>query len=422
MGGQSRGGPLTRRRFLGSAAGAGVAGIAGATALGRSTRSHSGPASEAAWPLPAQRIAFHGEHQAGITSPATAAALMASFDVVADDRAEVRALFEVLTAQFASLMSGTPVEDRGANYPPLSTGAFGEHPPPTNLALTVAVGASMFDDRFGLRSRRPRELVSMPAFPNDRLDPDRCHGDVLINVAADSADACLFALRQVMRATRATLVLRWMVEGFNRLEAAKPGQAQVRNLLGFKDGTANLATSDEHLMDQHVWVRPDDDEPAWCVGGSYQVARQIRMLVESWDRTQLTEQERLIGRHKDTGAPLGTAREADDPGYPSDPKGHRVPLQSHIRLANPRTARTRDNLILRRGFSYSRGFDDAGRLDQGLAFVSFQRSLTKGFIAVQERLDGEPLEEYIRPEGGGYFFALPGSTGRSDYLGRALLA
>ena len=43
------------------------------------------------------------------------------------------------------------------------------------------------------------------------------------------------------------------------------------------------------------------------------------------------------------------------------------------------------------------------------------------FIAVQRRLDGEPLEEYIKPVGGGYFFALPGFGEGEDYLGRTLI-
>ena len=104
-----------------------------------------------------------------------------------------------------------------------------------------------------------------------------------------------------------------------------------------------------------------------------------------------------------------------------DPAGKRVPLDAHIRMANPRTPETARNRILRRGFNFSRGFDAAGRLDQGLAFVSYQRSLANGFLAVQARLKGEPLEEYILPVGGGFFFALPGVTSGDTWLGQRLL-
>ncbi|MEH2045876.1 hypothetical protein [Nostoc sp.] len=50
----------------------------------------------------------------------------------------------------------------------------------------------------------------------------------------------------------------------------------------------------------------------------------------------------------------------------------------------------------------------AGQLDMDLSFVCFQADLKKGFVTVQNRLKREPLEEYIRPIGGGYFFTLPG--------------
>ena len=145
------------------------------------------------------------------------------------------------------------------------------------------------------------------------------------------------------------------------------------------------------------------------------------MLVEFWDRTRLSEQEALIGRKKDNGAPLDGEVETDIPDFAADPDGEITPLDAHIRLANPRTAETEDQLILRRGFSFSRGFDGNGQLDQGLAFVSYQRSMSKQFLPVQERLAGEPLEEYILPVGGGFFFALPGAT-EGSYLGEALVS
>lgn len=129
-----------------------------------------------------------------------------------------------------------------------------------------------------------------------------------------------------------------------------------------------------------------------------------------------------MGRHKDTGAPLGMREETDLPDFSDDPDGIRTPLDAHIRLANPRTPASEENLIFRRGFSYTRGFDAAGRLDMGLAFVSYQRSMGKGFLAVQDRLSGEPLEEYILPEGGGFFFALPGVPAEGRFLGDGLFA
>ncbi len=154
---------------------------------------------------------------------------------------------------------------------------------------------------------------------------------------------------------------------------------------------------------------------------SYLVARTIRMFVERWDRTALGEQEGIIGRTKRTGAPLGKDREDDDPAYGEDPHGELIALDAHIRLANPRTADTQRNRILRRGYSFSCGFDDAGLLHEGLFFVAFQRDLEQGFVAVQKRLDREPLAEYIQPVGGGYFFAPPGVTGPTGVIGGTLL-
>ncbi|BCI54875.1 peroxidase [Mycolicibacterium litorale] len=408
---------LSRRSFVTGALGTGAALGAGATLAGCSDTSPT--------PVAAARfVPFEGAHQTGISAmPIPEQGLIASFNVLSRDRAGLAATLAELTDEIRGLMAGKPPEVRDPAFPPVDSGILGEKPPPDNLSVVVGVGASLFDHRFGLADRKPRELETMPFLANDRLDPKLSHGDLSVILEAGHTDTLQFALRQLMRRTRSHLVLRWMIDGYARGIGAGPVSeaATPRNLLGFKDGTSNLDVEDDALMDRHVWVGPGDGEPEWAVGGSYQAVRIIRMFVEFWDRTQLAEQEAIFGRRKVSGAPIGMTGEFDDPNYAEDPHGERIKLNAHIRLANPRTAESERNRILRRGFSYSRGFDGAGRLDQGLAFVSYQRSLEDGFLAVQRRLKGEPLEEYILPVGGGFFFTLPGVTGPDRFLGDQLV-
>ena len=271
--------------------------------------------------------------------------------------------------------------------------------------------------RYGLAGARPDQLVPMPRFANDYMvEEARSHGDLSLVVQADTQDAANHALRQVLRRTRGDLSVRWLREGFNTLDrSARPGTAPARNLMGFKDGTSNPDTTDAAAMDRHVWIQPDDGQPAWAVGGTFQAIRVIRMMVEFWDRTRLNEQEALIGRHRDSGAPLGAERETDVPTFGDE-------LTSHIARANPRTPGSERNLMLRRPFSYVGGVDGNSQLDQGLIFTCYQRSLADGFMTVQARLEGEALEEYIRPLGGGFFVVPPGpGAGDDGYLGQSLL-
>ena len=365
---------------------------------------------------------FYGAHQAGIITPQPAAALWAAFDVLASDKDDLVRLMRLLTDRFAFLMQGGEVRQVDRKLPPADSGLMGDKVFPDNLTMTVSVGASLFDERFGLADERPRHLVTMAQFPNDALEEALCHGDLLIQICSNTAETNIHALRDVIKQTPDLLSLRWTMDGFLPPHTVKKlGHDTVRNLLGFKDGTANLDARDDLLMDRIVWVDGREAEPAWAVGGTYQVVRKIRMLVERWDRTPLGEQETIIGRSKMDGAPLGKTGERTLPDYAADPNGERIRLDAHIRLANPRTPETDANLILRRPYNFAGGFTKAGQLDMGLLFVSFQANLTAGFIAVQNRLNGEPLEEYIKPVGGGYFFTLPGVATPGRYLGQPLL-
>ena len=370
-----------------------------------------------------ERQPFHGAHQAGIVNPQPASSIVAAFDVLATDRADLQRLFHELTRRIAFLTKGGVLPAGNPQMPPSDNLILGPDVFPDNLTVTVGVGASLFDDRFGLAEQKPKHLVTMEQFPNDAPDARFCHGDIILQICSNTAETNLHALREIVRATPDALSLRWQMSGFLPPHTLKKlGKDTVRNLMGFKDGTANLDAQDGKAMDALVWVQPGSDEPSWAHGGSYQVIRLIRMLVERWDRTPLGEQQTIIGRDKASGAPLGMTHERDLPNYADDAQGKTIPVDAHIRLANPRTAATQANLILRRPYNFSRDFvSKSGQLDMGLMFIAFQADLDAGFRAVQTRLNGEPLEEYIKPFGGGYFYVLPGVRDEADYLAKALI-
>jgi deferrochelatase/peroxidase EfeB len=371
-----------------------------------------------------QKQPFHGVHQAGVVTPRPTFGMAASFDVLARDRDDLERLFRTLTERIAFLMTGGPVPVLDPKLPPPDSGILGPVVAPNNLTVTVSVGASLFDDRFGLAHVKPKTLTRMTSFRNDALDAAICHGDLCVQMSSNGADTNMHALRDIIKTMPDLLLLRWQQEGSVPVLPVKPGapHESARNFLGFRDGSANPDSRDEAEMDRIVWVGPDSGEPDWAVGGTYQAVRIIRNFVERWDRTALTEQEHIFGRRKASGAPFTGHVEADIPDYSGDPKGEVTPLDSHIRLANPRDAEAHKHLILRRPFNYSNGVASNGQLDQGLLFICYQQDLERGFITVQQRLSGEPLEEYIKPVGGGYFFVLPGVRDDTDFLGRNLLA
>jgi len=177
-------------------------------------------------------------------------------------------------------------------------------------------------------------------------------------------------------------------------------------------------------MNRLVWIQPGTSgEPAWTAGGSYFVVRLIRMLVEFWDRVDITEQENMIGRRRATGYPLSANRIHATPNFATDPSGAVIPLTSHIRLANPRTPQTADSRILRRGYNYElAGLGRNGNSETGLIFACYQQNIQDQFEANQVRLIDEPMTDYIQPYGGGYFIGLPGITDGSGYLGQPLFS
>ena len=409
---------VSRRNFLkGAAAGSAGTALAGGVLLGGARADaragvDGGPAGAASYP-------FHGIHQAGVLTPGPAAkqpyACFAAFDSITGSRAELARLMQVLTSRARFLATGGTPAALGVGHPPADSDVLGPAVPADGLTVTVSAGSSLFDGRYGLASRKPSKLTPMRAFPDDSPDPAWLHGDLLVQLCANHPDTIHHAIRDITRHTRGAMQLRWKIEGYN--SPPRPS-GTPRNLLGFKDGTANPAGP---LATELTWV-DDRAEPAWAQGGSYQVVRLIRMLVEFWDRVSINEQQNMFGRRRDSGAPLDGNAEFDTPDYAADPHGNVIPLDAHIRLANPRTHATASQRLVRRSYNYDLGVDRSGNLQTGHIFVAYQQDIRRQFETVQDRLAGEPLTDYVQPFGGGYFFTLPGVRNTRDWYARGLLA
>jgi deferrochelatase/peroxidase EfeB len=423
---------VSRRSFL--ARGAALAGASGALATparaaerGERSDASGGAGAAASASNLSTRVAFDGPHQAGILNPAPAQATVVALDSFAPDRATLATALQALSDRARALTTGGPIPLLELDAPPPDSGILGPNNAPDALTVTIGFGSSLFDHRYGLGAKRPRELIPMPAFPVDQLIATQTHGDLLIQICAQHRDTVVHTVRELLRTVRGTFQQRWAIDGFSGAGRGPTPASNPRNLFAFRDGTANPPSSDASLMNELVWVDGDvgivsgtGDEPAWANGGTYQVVRIIRMHVEFWDRVGLNEQQNMIGRTRDTGAPLGGTSEFEDPRYDLDAHGKRIPLDAHIRLANPRTAATAGQRILRRGFNYDRGFDSAGQLDQGLVFVAYNRSPSAQFVPIQKRLNSEPMIDYITPVGGGYFFVPPGAQGDTGFIGDGL--
>ena len=419
-------GSLSRRRLLGVAgAGAVAAGAAGVGgfAYGKGTDGPEGGASG----VDEATYDFHGAHQSGITTPAQDRLHFASFDVTTDSREQLVGLLKSWTEAAREMTAGSPVGKAAVapyDAPPADTGeALGLNA--AGLTLTFGFGPTLFEkdgkDRFGLAGRQPAALRELPHFPADNLDPGRSNGDLCVQACAHDPQVAVHAIRNLARIGFGTVAMRWAQLGFGRTSSTSTRQVTARNLLGFKDGTANIKSEKGEELETFVWVREGDDAKAdWLAGGSYLVARRINMHIEPWDRTSLREQEALIGRDRQEGAPLSGGTEFTEPDFGLQGRdGPLIATDAHVRLAHPK--QNNGAKMLRRGYNFTDGSTTLGRLDAGLFFVAFVRDPDEQYIPMQTRLSGQDaLMEYLQHTGSGLFAVPPGVQSRNGYIGEGL--
>lgn len=394
---------VQRRAFLGLL-GAGAAGLAvgagGAVAV-QAAQSGSDSGDDA---VGSATEAFYGEHQAGIATPAQARAELVAFDLVPGvGLAEVRDLMRRLTPLAAALAAGT-------EHPDDPVPQLAAHP--SSLTVTVGFGPALFDI-IGRPDQRPAGVSVYPPFNKDALDPAYSGGDLLIQACSDDAVAASHAVDALTAAAAGTAVPRWRQAGFQRTPGVAPGQT-ARNLMGQKDGTANDAPDSERFA-ATVWAA-GPEYPDWYAGGTTLVLRRIRMDLQSWAAADTRTRERVVGRHLDTGAPLGETDEfAPVPLNAQTAEGRlQIPSSAHVRIAHPDT--NSGARMVRRGYNYS----DAG--ESGLLFIALQADATRGFIPVMSRMaSGDDLNRFVTHVGSAVF-ALPPGVREGGYWGEGLLA
>ncbi len=407
---------LTRRRLLASA-GAGAAGIGLGGVGGYLIGQETAEASDGTGSVP-----FYGEHQAGIATPAQDRLHFAAFDLVSEDRAELRELLREWSRAAAEMTAGDMVGDANSVQlaPPDDTGeTVGLLP--SRLTVTFGLGPSLFEKGgLGLQGSRPAALAAIPPLPADELNEGESGGDICVQACSDDPQVAFHAVRNLARIGRGTVVMRWSQLGFGRTASTSRSQETPRNLMGFKDGTANIKAEDTEAMDRHVWVGREG--PPWMRGGSYLVSRRIRMLLEIWDRSALADQEETIGRDKYAGAPLGGSDEFEPLDLEAEKNGKpTIPVDAHVRLAS--ASANGGERILRRGYSFTDGVDESlGELEAGLFFICFQRDPQRQFVAIQRRLgSSDALNEYIKHVGSAVFAVPPGARS-GGYVGETLLS
>ena len=413
---------VSRRAFLGFGSALAVGGAAIGIGGDRLATRLGGSAAPASGIVP-----FTGVHQAGIVTPAQDRMYTAAFDLTTTARDDLVGLLRQWTVVAARLTRGLPAGPFGPasgpyDAPPDDTGEAADLPP-AHLTLTVGLGRSVFvgkggEDPFGLAARLPGGLVVLPHFSGDALDPARSDGDLVVQACADDPQVAVHAIRNLSRAAFGIATIRWTQLGYGRTSSTSTSQRTPRNLFGFKDGTANVKAEEQRALEDNVWVPASaaaDDAAAspatdssWLTGGSYLVARRIRMHIEVWDRTSLQEQEGVVGRNKGEGAPLSGGTEFTEPDFTrAGTGGPLIAADSHVRLAHP--TENGGVRMLRRGYNFTDGNDSLGRLDAGLFFVAFVRDPRTHYIPMQTRISAQDaMMEYLQHTGSGLWAVPPG--------------
>lgn len=363
-------------------------------------------------------IAFYDEpHPCGIATMQQRYLTFAQFDMNDGTTAQdLQLMLARWTAAISIMQEGKPLGEVRPTFSESSVPKdMGEalEIAPCSLTITVGFGEKLFDERFGIADFKPEKLVEFPRITAERLDPSEQGSDIGVQICADDRQVVFHALRSLMKIARSTARCVFMQHGFKPARQSAT-QTTPRDLFGFRDGTTNPVEDEE--FDQYVWISGGDQE--WCEGGSYMVYRRTVIDIETWENDRISDQEQLIGRRKDTGAPLSnpdgdefdlpdfTAKD-EDGNYLIDPNSH-VAVTSDQRLGFK---------ILRRDFNFWTGLNEHGDQDCGFLNMAYVNDPYNYWKLRDDMGKYDRLNEYYYDDKSA-LYCVPQAPATGHYLGQ----
>ncbi|HZQ44644.1 MAG TPA: Dyp-type peroxidase [Acidobacteriaceae bacterium] len=277
------------------------------------------------------------------------------------DAAKIEVLQSALSsiAYFANhqMKKQPAVDDRRTYDPPVQN---------RRVTITLGLGSNLFttpqgDDRFGLAKVRPKWLKILEPIAGDApsFSPRSYSTDFLFLLASDDYYVNEYLMGLLYYGNIHPLIKVVSVErGYARPDAHEPS--------GFEDGSSNPRGSEPGSdMHRSVYIQHEDDEPGWCVGGTYLGYRKIQREMRSFFTLTEVEQEAIVGTHKKTGERL-----KDPP-----PCSHAFKLNPRRKTPDLMGILDQQRQILRRPYFYDDGVDKDGIELRGLHHLSFTRHL-----------------------------------------------
>ncbi|BDD57443.1 hypothetical protein MAP00_002806 [Monascus purpureus] len=250
-----------------------------------------------------------------------------------------------------------------------------------SFACTVGIGSNIWDQLTGLP--RPAELRPFPTIKGAVHTAVSTAGDLLFHIRSERRDLCFEFERQLMDLLGDSVSVVDQTVGFRYFD--------VRDLLGFVDGTANPVGP---AVTNSIVIEEEDES---AVGGSYIVVQKYVHDLNAWKSLPTEQQEAIIGRTKWDNVELPDAESGQ---------------QSHKTLNTIEDENGNEYSILRDNMPF--GNPSSGEF--GTYFIGYTRRLWVIEKMLERMFVGDPpgkhdrLLDFSTPLTGGTFFAPSASS------------